>query len=74
MSEITKEKARELINQHMKQIEALFGECEQLADKHDVAFSFDYIGYGAGATYYPNKKDEEHEDGSGWMPSSQSCF
>ena len=66
---LSKEEALKIIATKMGQAEALISECEDLADEHDVDFSF-HPAYGMGG-WYKGEKDGYGEEG--WNPSSQSC-
>lgn len=69
-----KQEANKLIAEKLQQIDALYAECEKLADEYGVYFSVDGPTYGMGGSYNPNRS-EEWGDGSedGWLASAHSC-
>lgn len=59
----------EEINKKLDQISTLFDECEQLAIKFNLEFTFNHT-YGMGGTYY----GYDNENGEyGWVASSHTC-
>jgi hypothetical protein len=67
------------INSKLTKAKELIKECEVLAEKHKVVFSFS-PAYGMGGTYFPHPEKAEdwessncYEEQYGWQPSSQGC-
>ena len=66
------------INNKLAEIMGLYGECEEIAIKHGIHFSYGGpAGYGDGGYFDPSdigQKEYEWSDPSdGWLASSQSC-
>src|SRR6185312_674162 len=63
-AKVTKAEASKQISEKIEQVYALFEECEKIADKTGVSFTFDMNGtYGMGGTYREGE----------WMSSSDQC-
>lgn len=76
MSDSKKEATKE-INDILKEIDALYQKAAEIADKHNVFFSYSGpAGYGDGGFYDPNWESSDcwgEETGSNWQASSTSC-
>lgn len=72
MAELTREEARQEIQQLVESAYASINLAVALADEHTIEFDFS-VAYGMGGYYYPEGSDGARYDGSGWQSSSSSC-
>lgn len=73
MSQNNEQKALKEISEKLEEAYKLIRECEKIAEKANVEFSFD-VAYGMGGTYIPKKiADQERWTDHGWNASSHSC-
>lgn len=74
ITEDNQQEANALIAERLELAQALISECESIADKAKVGFSWD-LAYGMGGWYEP-KNGEVNRYGDeigGWQSSSSSC-
>lgn len=68
-----KQEANKLIAEKLGQIDALYAECEKLADEFDISFCVDGPTYGMGGYYNPTRSKDGSYYEDGWLASSHSC-
>jgi hypothetical protein len=78
MDEDEKKLALERIAAKVKEAEDAIKAAEQIADEHQVSFSFT-PAYGMGGSYYPKKVEGVERENNwwgsdeGWVSSSRNC-